>query len=188
MNLKKTSFYEGWLSFSGSQSIVECDFFDLKESPVTELLGNFSKERLIAFGEHASGSLLVFYSKGIEASVEETPVAWLDSEGSPCIIVSNNLKEFLSILPYGMGLVYTIASLIEDNLGNKEILSKAREKITQNANELIEGSRMRFLNIDDLLNWLSSRNIQLSTDPVKLIVEAHEKNSDLTQWIAENLN
>jgi hypothetical protein len=128
MTLKRTSFYESWLSFSGSQSIVECDFFDLKESPVQELFGDFSNERLIAFGEHASGSLLTFYSKEMEASVEETPVAWLDSEGSPCIVISNNLKEFLSILPYGMGFLYTVASFIEDNLGDDEILSKARKK------------------------------------------------------------
>jgi len=187
MILKKTSFYESWLSFSSSQSIVECEFFDLKESPVTELLGDFSKERLTAFGEHASGSLLTFYSKNIEASVEEAPVAWLDSEGSPCIVISNNLKEFLSILPYGMGFIYTVASLIENDLGNIDLRSKAMEKITQNGNELLEESRKRFLSIDDLLNWLASKNIQPANDPVKLIVEAHEKNRDLTPWIIESL-
>lgn len=187
MTLIKTSFFESWLSFSSGQSIVECDFIDLKETAVTELLGDFSKERLIAFGEHASGSLLAFYSKDNESSVEETPVAWLDSEGSPCIIVSNNLKEFLSILPYGMGFVYTVASFIEDNFGEDEILSNARKKMTQNANELLEESRKRFLSIDDLLNWLVSKNIQPADDPVKLIIEAHERNSDLTPWIATKL-
>lgn len=188
MMLKKTSFYDDWLNFSGNHSIVECDFFDFKENPVTELLGDFSKERLIAFGEHASGSLLTFYSKNIELSVEEAPVAWLDSEGSPCIAISNNLIEFLSILPYGMGFIYSIASVIENNLGDSSILAKARQKVTQNANELLEESKKRFLGIDDLLTWLASKSIQVSNDPVKIIAEAHEKNSDLTPWIAENLS
>jgi hypothetical protein len=187
LQLKKTEFYEDWLSFTGKQSIVECDFFDLKEDPVTELLGDFSKERLIAFGEHASGSVLAFYSKNTESSVDEVPVAWLDSEGSPCIVISNNLKEFLSIVPYGMGFIYSIASVIENNLGDAAMLAKARERVSKNAGDLMEESKTRFLNIEDLIKWLGTKNIQVSEDPVKLIVDAHERNSDLTQWLAENL-
>jgi hypothetical protein len=188
LQLLKTGFYNDWLSFAGNRSIVECDFFDLRESNVSELLGVFANERLIAFGEHASGSVISFYSKKAEAPVDEVPVAWLDSEGSPCIVISNTLKEFLSILPYGMGFIYTIASVIENNLGDPSVLEKARQRVTQNANELLEEARKRFLDIDDLLKWLASENITVSTDPVKLIVEAHEKNTDLTPWIAENLS
>lgn len=187
MILQKTGFYEEWLKFTISQSIVECDFFDLKEKPVTEFFGDFSKERLIAFGEHASGSILAFYSKEDNSSVEEAAVGWLDSEGSPCIIISNSLKEFLSILPYGMGFIYSVASLIEGNLGNPEILSIAKEKFSKSTSELIQESKQRFLNIEELIFWLTSKNIEISNDPVKVIVDAHEKNNDLTSWIAENL-
>lgn len=187
MILQKTDFYEEWLKFTINQSIVECDFFDLSEKPVTEYFGDFSKERLVAFGEHASGSILAFYSKEDNSSVEEAAVAWLDSEGSPCIIISNSLKEFLSILPYGMGFIYSVASIIEDNLDNPELLSKANEKLSKGSDELIQESKQRFLSIDELILWIISKNILVATDPVKLIVNAHEKNSDLTSWIAENL-
>ncbi|MEO8414747.1 MAG: hypothetical protein ABI472_13865 [Ginsengibacter sp.] len=187
LQLKKTGLYNDWLSFAANQSIVECDFFDLKEGPVNELLGDFSSERLTAFGEHASGSLLSFYSKIADANVNEVPVAWLDSEGAPCIVVSNNLQDFFSILPYGMGFIYSVASVIENNLNEADLLAKTKQRITQNADELLETSKKRFLDVDDLLTWLNSKNIKLSSDPVTAIVEAHERNSDLTSWIVEKL-
>jgi len=187
IQLQQTEFYKEWLGFSNNRSLVECDFFEPKDEPVIELLGDFSNKRLIAFGEHASGSLLAFYSKNNKSSVEETAVAWLDSEGSPCIVISINLKEFLSILPYGMGFIYSIASIIENNMGDSTILEKVRQKITKSADELMAESKKRFSSINDLLVWLDAKKILVSDDPVKIIVEAHEKNSDLTLWITENI-
>jgi hypothetical protein len=183
----KTAFFSNWLSFTEKQAIMECDFFDLNQEKTEELLGDFSSGRLLVFGEHASGSLLSFYSKNDLKSVDEVPVAWLDSEGAPCIVVSNNLKEFLSILPYGMGLLYTIASVMENNMGDNDLLPKARQRVEKNGNELLTEARERFLNVDILIKWLEQNQIQVNTDPIKVITEAHIQNSELTQWIAENL-
>jgi hypothetical protein len=64
---------------------------------------------------------------------------------------------------------------------------KQEKKMSNKAFELLEESRKRFLSINDLISWLDSKNIQPADDPVKLVVEAHARNSDLSLWITQNL-
>lgn len=181
------SMYRDWLNFAGDRGIMECDFFEYREEPVKELIGDFSAGRLVAFGEHASGSLICFYSKDSFPAVDNVPIAWLDSEGSPCIVASKNLKEFLSIIPYGMGFIYSVAAEIENNLNDPELLEKIYQKIGKNSDILLKEAQNRFQDIQELIDWLNSRNILLEKDPISLIVNAHIVNNDLTKWIADNL-
>ena len=187
LELTTTDIFTKWLAFTEKKSVMECDFFNGKHEPVLDLFGEFSIERMLAFGEHASGSVISFYSMVNSLLVDEVPVAWLDSEGSPCIVISKNLREFLSVLPYGMGTLYSIASVMENNLGEDNLLEKAKLRVNKSADILLSESKERFINTDILINWLSDNNIQVSNDPVKIVSEAHLQNSELTTWLAENL-
>ena len=166
---------------------MECSFFAVKDAPVKKLIGEFAIERLTAFGKHASGSFLAFYSKSESKKADEVPVSWLDSEASPCIVISKNFKEFLSILPYGMGFAYTVASVIENNLQATDLLTKARTRVGATTDELIADAQQRFLDLGEVLQWLQSNGISLSKDPIKLIVDAHTANDDLPTWIDQNI-
>ena len=187
LQITEGGLYNRWLGFAGNRGIVECDFSQLNETPVVELLGDFATQRLTSFGVHASGSIISFYAKEQGLNVDEVSVAWLDSEGSPCIVVSKNLKEFLSLLPYGMGFIYTVAAAIENNLGDTDILIKVRERVTKNSDELLAEAAARFIDHQDLLNWLAANDISINKEPILAIIEAHNANDDLTPWLAENL-
>ena len=128
LKIQETSLYNKWLAFTSNRAVVEYDFNFLKDEPVIELLGDFAKQKLSAFGEHASESVISFYSNVPGSPVDEVPVAWLDSEESPCPVVSKNLKDFLSVLPYGMGFVYTVAAVIEENMNDEKYFAKSKRK------------------------------------------------------------
>jgi len=184
-----TEFFDKWLSFSSGKSIAEIEFFNPEKEKVIDLLGDAAAKKLSAFAEHGSGSLFAFYSDDGIAS-DEAPVAWLDSEGSPCIVVCHNFRQLLSLLPYGAGLIYTVAAVIENNLGADEqlFLQKAQNRLAKTSPELLADARERFPGLDELLDWLKENSIPVSTDPVKDIVSAHLANDGLTPWLAENLS
>ena len=188
VQITEASLFSEWLAFAANRSVVECDFFKPNDSLVEELLGAFSTQRLTAFGEHASGSIISFYSKEENPEAGNISVAWLDSEGAPCIVVSKNFGEFLSLIPYGMGFIYTVAAAIENDLGDPEILARARQRVNKTAAELLSEASQRFIDHSDLMNWLTSHNVAADADPVATIVNAHDQNTDLTPWIAENLS
>ena len=178
--------FNEWLSFAGNRSVVECEFFNLDKILIEELLGEFSSTRLRPFGKHASGSLFCFYVDETGPSVN-SPIAWIDSEGAPCIVISNNFGEFLSILGYGSGLIYTVAAAIENNLGSDNLLGIAEERVSKSASDLLLEAKQRFLDLDSFIDWLGVHTILLSDEPVKRIVNAHIMNPDLTTWINSNL-
>ena len=124
-----------------------------------------------------------FYSEKKDQLLDQVPVAWLDSEGSPCIVISKNLKEFLSLLPYGMGFIYTVAAAIENNLDDPELLEKVNQRIGKSSGELLEAAKIRFLDIEQLIDWLNSKNIKLNKDPISLIINAHTLNNELTNGL-----
>lgn len=188
IELTTSDLFEKWISYSSNKSIVECEFFHTDSERTAELLGPFASNRLAAFGEHASGSLFSFYSDSQKASTDDSPVAWLDSEGAPCIIISKNLKKFLSVLPYGPGFIYTVAAVIENNLGEEDLLVRAQSRLGKGPTDLLNDARTRFLDLDIFIQWLKENNIQVSSDPVADIIQAHLLHDDLTPWIAENLS
>lgn len=186
-NIDEKSLYNQWLDFTKNRNVVECTFSAVKDDPLKKLVGAFAPQRLTAFGRHASASVIAFYSKKDKGNdIDKTPLAWLDSEGSPNIVISNNLKEFLSIIPYGMEYVYDVAAFIERNLNDAALLEKVKARFQETPDGLIEASKNRFLDVDEILQWLDDHNIPLSKDPVQLIVRAHENNNDLSPWIKEN--
>lgn len=187
LQVETSALFEQWLSYAAGKSIMECEFFGAKNEPVAELLGEFSVERLTAFGEHASGSLIGFYSRNGNIKSDAAPVAWLDGEGSPCIVVAGDLEHFLSVLPYGTGLIYTVAAVIENNPGDAGIAAKAYDRAGSDFNALLEKSRSRFPEQEALIAWLSTTKIAVSADPVKTIIDGHLQNDSLDSWINENL-
>lgn len=153
-----------------------------------DLLGEKTVERLTAMGRHASGSLLAFYLRN-GADADSLPVAWLDSEGSPCLVIGRNLREFLSILPYGPGWIYTVAAVIENNpdAPDADLLERIRVRAGADYSQLLEAASKRFLDVAVLRDWLKERGIAVAADPAALILAAYRENKGLSSWIINNV-
>lgn len=204
--------FQQWLAFTNSRSMMECTFFLPQEQELKDLLGERTAERLTAFGRHASGSLLAFYQGDAAtptgntatssapvappapmaesgASADSLPVAWLDSEGSPCLVIGRNLREFLSVLPYGPGWIYTVAAVIENNPDATEsaLLERIRARAGAHYSQLLETASKRFLDVAILRDWLTERGITVAADPATLIMTAYRENKGLSSWIINNV-
>lgn len=87
------------------------------------------KEKLVVFGKNKAGCLFCYWKEASE-DTEESPVAWIDSEGSPNAIFASNLYQFFELLPYGTGAIYDIIKACErfalsmDNNSDPAILFK----------------------------------------------------------------
>jgi len=209
IQVPKNGLLQQWLAFTNSRSIMECTFFLPQEQELKDLLGERTAERLTAFGRHASGSLLAFYQEDAAAlpgdagapspSVAESgaagrdadslPVAWLDSEGSPCLVIGRNLREFLSVLPYGPGWIYTVAAVIENNPDATEpdLLERIRARAGANYSQLLETASKRFLDVAILRSWLTELGIAVAADPATWIMAAYRENKGLSSWIINNV-
>lgn len=186
LQLQEDILYKKWIAFTTKRSVLECDFFKIRSDFAADLLGEFCIERLAAFGEHASGSLFCFYSQ-LQQTTDNSPVAWIDSEGVPCIVISKNLREFLSILPYGAGFIYTIAASIENNFGASDLSNLVLDKVTTVPLQLLDDAKKRFTEVDSFIEWLASESIEVNSNPAQTIVNAHLSQPDLTTWIVDNL-
>lgn len=185
--IKNNQLFLKWFEFCDRKSILECEFSKNKEALISELLGDFSSQRLLSFGEHASGSLFCLYSDKSEDLLEDAPVAWVDSGGSPCIVVAKNFTNFLAILPYGPGYIYSVAALIENNLGSNNLLDKAINKMGTDFTKDIEKTKSRFFDFDILMQWYKDQEVKISENPILDMINAHMEFSDLTDWVASNL-
>lgn len=184
--LEAGTLYEKWISFTETRSVLECEFYKLDSSKPEELLGKFSKERLVSFGEHASGSLFCFYSLD-KQSTDNAPVAWLDSEGSPCVVISKNLRDFLSLLPFGSGFIYTVAAAIDSNYGANNLQEIILAKFQDDPQLLLADAKNRFIEVSTFIEWLASESIEVNSNPVQAILDAHLSQPDLIDWIVKNL-
>lgn len=187
LQLEEDILYKKWMLFTENRSVLECDFFRMQSNSAVELLGEFCKERLLAFGEHASGSLFCFYSQH-QQTTDNTAIAWLDSEGAPCIVISKNIDEFLSLLPYGAGFIYTVAASIENNFGAHNLSELVMHNISTDPQLILDDAEKRFPERGSFLDWLKSESIKVNMNPVQTIVNAHLSQPDLTNWIVKNIS
>lgn len=125
----------------------------------------------------------------LRGNADSLPVAWLDSEGSPCLVIGRNLREFLSVLPYGPGWIYTVAAVIENNPDATEtdLLERIRARAGANYSQLLETASKRFLDVAILRSWLTERGIAVAADPATLIMAAYRENKGLSSWIINNV-
>lgn len=108
------------------------DFLPKVEEIYFDFINESEKEKLKVIGKNKSGCLICAY--GEQDALEAASVVWLDSERSPSGIFSDDLEMFFSLLPYGMGYLYTIISNaidINNNLINSADCNKLKDEHRQ---------------------------------------------------------
>ncbi len=182
-----TELFNNFLFYSREKSIVECEFFEPETSEIVDLIGEFATQRLSAFSEHASGSLICFYSSE-KSPLKTDAIAWMDSEGSPFGVIAKDFSQFISLIPYGSGFLNSVAAIIENSLNKEDLIAIVKTRIKKEPNILLLEAEERYPEIIDLKQWLKSKDIKISDNPIQEIIEANQKYKDLLPWILDNLN
>jgi hypothetical protein len=87
--------------------------FSQPSPEVPDLLKAFeNKNSYKKIAQHYSGSLICFYDASGSWSSDEYIVYWIDANGEPNLPIAISLKQFLSILPYGTGIMFDVLYLI----------------------------------------------------------------------------
>lgn len=143
---------------------------------------------LRVFGKDNSGSFVCFWNKTeFPAGSNDEPIIWLDSEATPMAVIAQNLKELISVVPYGLLFLREIMLAWVRNYQNPRVFDKP--------------SRIKkFLDKEQLLiKELSDRNNQIflfennlilhrSNSPVIEVELANDLNPEFHSWVKLQLS
>jgi hypothetical protein len=166
------------------------DFYITKTGTekLSTLIGKENAKFFDVIGAHSSHSLICHwqYEKGIP--IERQPVVWLDSEGWPNGVFAQDLRIFISLLPYDTGFLYDIISSWMCYKENSESVLNPNEKYTKDdLKRMLDSARQRYGAYSKFLKWLDREmNIRICDDPVGLIGKAMESYPDLSKWLEKS--
>ncbi|MBD1808385.1 hypothetical protein H6F98_23435 [Microcoleus sp. FACHB-SPT15] len=166
-----------------------CDFEDVENGNklLTSLLKSEAEPYFTVIGIQKSHSLMCFWKYNDSVSLQEQPIVWLDSEGTPNAVFASNFRDFLSLLPYDTGAIYDWIASWERYLDNPSSQQTPIERFTNERIEMyIEMSREDNPFRDQFINWLREEiNIEPATQPVALVGEAIQSFPRLSQWLTD---
>lgn len=147
-----------------------------------------ASERLLPFGKEKSGSLLCFYRKNENPVGNENElIVWLDSEAFPIVLISKNLKELFSILPFGLGFIYDLSVVVHKNLEN--LNSVINPSITKRELKIKEQLQETILEKNSYLFYVRNKfNVEIADSPFEIIKEVNNNNLDFHKWVKKGLS
>lgn len=164
-----------------------CDFEEVENGK--ELLISLLKPEITScftvIGMQKSNSLICFWEYKDNVFLQEQPIVWLDSEGSPNAVIASNFKDFLSILPYDTGAIYDWTAAWEGYWDNSIQQEIPTERFTvDRVNMYLAMSDESNPCHQEFVNWLRTEmHIELADQPVALIGEASKRFPRLSQWL-----
>ncbi len=117
--------------------------------------------------QHYSGSLIVIH-------IQKNSIKWIDANGSPNAVIANSLQDFISLLPYGTGLLYDALYLIEKHKGKKELaeylLEDFPEQVWKNA---LQNNAKSVANHAQFLKLMEILKIEITPKPLEMLMAAN---------------
>lgn len=169
--------------FAGLNQIKNSD------TSIRSLLSKKVTSKFIAFAEHDTESLVAFWLHDGTTSPENAPIVWLDSEGSPNGVFANTTQDFLTILPYGTGLIYEFLYCWEDYIRDPQETPHPKEELdAERINSFLEETKEEFSGWKNLVDWLDSVNIDWkSVNPFQIMEKAFTAHPNLDEWLEKNV-
>ena len=143
------------------------------------------KNSLCVIGIHKSGSLIAIWQLNNTLNILENPIVWIDSEGSPLCVIAINYLEFLSILPYGVGLFYDVISSWDWIKLNNERYNEFSEKFNLSYCEsLLTQNKLIYYETFIKIELILKKNkMNIEKNPFSKIIKAIENNADFEAWL-----
>ena len=166
-----------------------CDFEDVENGNelLKPLLKPEAESYFTVIGMQKSHSLICFWKYKDNVSLQEQPIVWLDSEGTPNAVFAPNFRDLLSLLPYNTGAIYDWIAYWEDYLDAPSEQESPAEYFTSEQIQMsVERSREKNPFCGQFINWLREEmNIEPATQPVALVGEAMQSFPRLRQWLTD---
>lgn len=178
------SFYEFCRTVDGPF----CDFevVENEKQWLNSLLLPEAESFLKVIGMQKNGSLICFWSYEDELSLEQQPIVWLDSEGSPNAVFASNILSFLSILPYDTGAIYDVLFAWQEYWSSSRKRKKPTSEFAKKMKMYLEMSQEDYPFHNQFVEWLRTEiGLEPATNPAQLIGEAVEHFPRLDVWLNE---
>ena len=133
--------------------------------------------------ESAGGFVAFWQEPGVAPA--DRPVVWLDGDGSPLAVCAHSLAEFLTLLPYGTGLIRHVLEANTDHRQSPNTFRPAAELYP--AEEVAERLAARATDAPghpEYLQWLATTaGLRPAEDPVATISQAWVSHQNLEDWL-----
>lgn len=160
-----------------------------EDEGLSALIGKKAKDFFRVYFHTKAGDLIGEWDMEGEFSKESLPIVWVSSEGSPNTVVAKNADEFLSLIPFGGGLMSRIPVLIKDYERDPDIFVSPDEEFNKEEiqNEY-DYQAKQFSGHSEMVEFITQKlKIQLNPDPLQTIKDAIRSYPDLDKWIEDNL-
>jgi len=187
MNSNLTLFIEFLTSIKKTPGDLQ--FLPSPDEWLDSLLGKNAKKFFRIHFRNAAGDLVGEWdiNGGFDEN-ESFPFVWLSSEGTNTVVASNS-NEFLSILPYGQGIITGIPDLLKTyrKRPTKVIAPEIEfDKINIKNAYLYQASN--FNGHPDMVNFITNTlGIAVNESPLETISKAVDNFPDVDKWIEETL-
>lgn len=149
--------------------------FVLPSTGVPNLLMSFkNKANYQKIAQHYSGSLICLYDDSGNWANDDYIISWIDANGEPNLPISLSFKQFLSILPYGTGLIYDVLYLINKHHNKTKLNQYLDEDYSSKIwSEQLLTNKSHYKNHTLFIDFISSNGIELAKDPLTIIKDAN---------------
>lgn len=156
---------------------------------LSTLIGKKAKDFFRIYFHTKAADLIGEWDVEGKFSKEFLPIVWLSSEGSPHTVVAKNADEFLSLIPFGAGLMTRIPVLIKDYERKPSIYVSPDEAFTEEEiKKEYNCQAKQFEGHRDMVEFITKKlKLKMNADPLKTIKEAVSSYPDLDNWIEDTL-
>jgi hypothetical protein len=136
-------------------------------------------------GKDKSDSIIFFWNPEKKGNFEKAPIVYFSSEGFPTNVVANSFKDFLSLLPYGIGFIYDALSRYGYYKSNPKLYEDPSKEYTRKKlQEFIDENKNEFEGSVLFVKWLNQTvKIPTSQKPHKIIENAIQTQPNLNDWL-----
>lgn len=150
--------------------------FSLPSVPEPTLLSSFKdKDHYKKIAQHYSGSLICWYDPSGSWTGDDFVVMWIDANGDPNLPLAQSFTNFLSILPYGTGIMYDVLYVINKHRNKPELHQYLNEDYGPAVwSQQLLSNKTQYANHEAFIDFISKNNIGVAKDPLSIIKAANQ--------------
>lgn len=158
----------------GNEGSLELHVPFLGTERILRLVGSQLSADLIPLFTMANGGVIAVWIQNKSLSLENQPIVWLDSEGSPSEVFAENLDSLFALLHYSQGSIYDVIFANQMNEEDPELFESAikrfsLEEFTQAAAEDWDENET----LNSFHNWLEANlGVSIEENPIERITNA----------------
>lgn len=150
-----------------------------------DLIPEEKKPSFITLGMNKSHSVFAIWTIIKATKIEDQPIVWIDSEGSPYEVFASGFKELLALIPYDTVSLYNYISAWNqylDDPNNYQHLLKKYNNPSLFKEQLAHAASTHHPH-QAYMKWIDARQIILSENPFMDIGKAMQAYPRLSQWL-----